>query len=71
MKTSLIFCLCYFRTQQFLLCGRWLALPPRLLPLIGHIDAADHVHSLNMHLIHLPPLQRAAEHLPEAFAKML
>lgn len=24
-----------------------------------------------MHLIHLPPLQRAAEHLPEAFAEML
>lgn len=39
---------------------------------VGHLHAADRVHRLDdVHLVDLPPLQRAAEHLPEAFAEVL
>lgn len=39
---------------------------------VGHLHAADRVHRLDdVHLVDLPPPQRAAKHLPEAFAEVL
>lgn len=43
-----------------------------LLSLVGRLHAADRVHRPDdVHLVDLPPPQRAAENLPEAFAEML
>lgn len=43
-----------------------------LLSSVGRLHAADCVHRLDhVHLVHLPPLERAAEHLPEAFPEVL